>query len=106
MKQTTSQPINTMITEEHIKTEIGKLRIELATLQGQHEQMVRNFQQTQADFNQRAVANQNRFQQISGAIANLTALLNPEEPSDNGQPPAPRSRKQRPPQTIALPRQT
>lgn len=98
-----------MITEDQIKAEIGKLQVEQASLQVQHDQMVRNFQQMQAEFQQRVAANQNRFQQITGAMANLQALLQPPgQPSQNGQPSAPRKRINKPQPAAAetpLPRQ-
>lgn len=64
-----------MIKEEQIQEQITKLQTEQAALQTLHERMVANFQQTQAEFQQKVAGNQNRFQQITGAIAQLTELL-------------------------------
>lgn len=74
-----------MITQESIQEKIGKLKIEQATLQTLHERMVQEFQQAQNEFNQKVVANQNRFQQITGGIVQLMELLNslkPEQPPE------------------------
>lgn len=65
-----------MITKEQIQEKIGKLQIEQASLQSVHDNMVRNFQQAQAEFQQKVAGNQSRFQQITGAIAQLTELSN------------------------------
>lgn len=69
-----------MITEDTIKTEIEKLEREKADLKTIHETMVREDQQRQQVFQQAVVKNQNRFQQISGAIAQLQQLLNGKKP--------------------------
>lgn len=74
------------ITKEQIQEKIGKLQIEQATLQTHHDNMVKSFQEQQAQFQQVVAGNQNRFQQIMGAIAQLTELLKsfdppPEEPA-------------------------
>jgi predicted nucleic acid-binding Zn-ribbon protein len=63
------------ITKEQIQEKIGKLKIEQATLQAHHDNMVKSFQEQQAQFQQVVAGNQNRFQQITGAIAQLTELL-------------------------------
>lgn len=65
-----------MITKESIQEKIGKLQIEQATLQTRHDNIVKEFQVKQAEFQQVVTGNQNRFQQITGAIAQLTELLN------------------------------
>ena len=64
-----------MITKESIQEKIGKLQIEQATLQTLHDNMVKDFQQKQAEFQQVVTGNQARFQQLTGAIAELSALL-------------------------------
>lgn len=65
-----------MITKEQIQEKIGALRIEQATLQTLHDNMVQNFQQHQNEFQQKVSGNQARFQQITGALSQLTELLN------------------------------
>lgn len=74
------------ITKEQIQEKIGKLQIEQATLQTNHDNMVKSFQEQQSQFQQIVAGNQNRFQQITGAISQLTELLKsfdppPEEPA-------------------------
>lgn len=69
-----------MITKEQIQEKIGKLKIEQASLQTLHDNMVRDFQAQQQNFNQTVVAHQNRFQQLTGAIAQLSELLKTFEP--------------------------
>lgn len=64
-----------MITKEQIQEKIGALRIEQATLQTLHDNMVQNFQQHQNEFQQKVNGNQARFQQITGALSQLTELL-------------------------------
>lgn len=69
-----------MITKEQIQEKIGKLKIEQASLQTLHDNMVRDFQTQQQNFQQTVAAHQNRFQQLTGAIAQLTELLKTLEP--------------------------
>jgi hypothetical protein len=59
---------------ETIKKRIEENRAELAILQAKHDAMV-------ADFNNKVGLNQNRFNQLSGAIAELELLLNQEDKS-------------------------
>jgi hypothetical protein len=74
-----------MITEEHIKTQLDKHRHELTLLQSRHENMVREYQQRSESFNAQVQHNQIRFQQLSGAIGELEALLEPQnDNTDNG----------------------
>lgn len=75
------------LTKEVIQEKIGKLQIESATLQTMHDNMVKKFQEQQALFQQTVQANQNRFQQITGAISNLTELLKALEEPKNESPP-------------------
>lgn len=71
-----------MITEETINTEIEKLEKELSDLNTRHTAMLKQDQERQQLFQQSVVANQNRFQQITGAIAHLQTLLNGKEPHE------------------------
>jgi uncharacterized protein YukE len=64
-----------MITKEQIQDQIDKLKTEGTALQAMHQDMVSEFQKTQAEFQQKVAINQNRFQQITGAISELTSLL-------------------------------
>jgi len=72
-----------MITENQIKERISKLKVEKAALQASHDNLVREHQQRTAQVQQIAQGNANRMQQIIGAIAQLTQMLN----GDNGQNP-------------------
>ena len=62
-----------MITEDQIKTLIQKHKDDLQKLETVHQQMVNEYQQ-------RIVANQNRFQQLTGAVTELQQLLNGAQP--------------------------
>lgn len=62
-----------------IQERIGQLRIELASLEVSHDRLVRDFNQHQQEFQQKVTANQSRFSQITGAIAELTELLQIQE---------------------------
>lgn len=75
-----------MITEEEIQAQIAQLRAEQAALQNLHNELLLAFQKEQAEFQQKSMNNQNRFQQIQGAIAQLSGLLNNHEapPSPSG----------------------
>jgi hypothetical protein len=57
-----------------ITERITELQIERATLQQTHDQMIAAHQEATKQFQERVAANQNRFQQIAGAIAELEAL--------------------------------
>jgi hypothetical protein len=57
-----------------IEERITELRIESATLQQNHDAMIAAHQETVKLFQERVAANQNRFQQIAGAIAELEAI--------------------------------
>jgi len=50
------------------------LKIELATLQQTHQQMVEVKQKQDEEFRQRVADNQARFQQLNGAIQELEAI--------------------------------
>lgn len=72
-----------MITKDQVQEQIGKLKIELATLQVRHEQAVKERNEREQQFAQIVAANQNRFQQLNGAIGQLAELLekcNEDEP--------------------------
>lgn len=69
-----------MITKESIQEQIGKLQIEQATLQTRHDNIVKEFQFKQAEFQQVVSGNQNRFQQITGSIQSLTEMLKTFDP--------------------------
>lgn len=75
-----------MITKEEIQERINKLTVEQAALQSRHDAMVKEHQDRTAQFQQIVAGNQNRFQQITGAIAQLTEMLqgvNGETPPEN-----------------------
>ena len=73
------------MTTEKINERIGQLRIELATLETLHDKMVKDFQAQQQIFQQKVQSNQLRFQQLQGAITELTMLLTGnEEPPNPG----------------------
>jgi hypothetical protein len=77
---------NTMITKEQIESEIGALEREQLAIQKVHDQMVKDRAQREQAFQQQLVHNQNRFQQLQGAISTLKKLLNGQHPPDtNGE---------------------
>ena len=65
-----------MITKEAIEERISKLNGELANLKSAHEAMLRKHQADEQVFQQSIVNSQNRYQQLTGAIAQFTDLLN------------------------------
>jgi hypothetical protein len=67
--------------KEQIDKRLGELNIELAALQTFHDRMVADFQSRQTQFQTRVQSNQLRFQQITGAIEELTKLLTHEQPT-------------------------
>jgi len=70
---------------EAIKKRIEKNQAELTVLQKGHDVMVSEFNRRQEEFNDRVKQNQNRFQQLAGAIAELELLLGTFEQDLNGQ---------------------
>lgn len=71
-----------------IEERIKEYQVELAVLRQAHDQMVAVAQQQQQEFQNRVAQNQNRFQQLSGAIAELEQLkatCQPKE-SSNSEP--------------------
>lgn len=70
-----------MITKDMIEEEIMKLEKEQSDLQLKHQSMAVEEQTRQQAFQQQVIKNQNRFQQITGAIAHLKQLLNGKEPT-------------------------
>ena len=78
------------ITKETIEQRVRDYQVEQAVLTQSHEAMVSTFNQRQQEFNSRVAQNQNRFQQIAGAIAELTQLRHSLEAvpvADNGDEP-------------------
>ena len=67
-----------------IAERITELQIERAALQQNHDAMIAAHQETVKVFQERVAQNQNRFQQIAGAIAELEALQKDgqEEPKE------------------------
>jgi hypothetical protein len=63
-----------MITLEFIGQRIKDIEVELSMLRATHDQEVLKFQQTELEFKQLVDRNQKRFQQLSGAIAELRTL--------------------------------
>ena len=68
-----------MITEDKLKERIKQLQAELGELQQSHEAMVNERNQREQFFQQHLVNNQNRFQQLSGAIEHLKQVLNGQD---------------------------
>jgi hypothetical protein len=85
--------MSTTIDKKSIEERIKEYRIEQACLQQQHEVMIAKFQQTEQEFRQRVGANQSRFQQIAGAIAELEQLLGAKKESTNDAPTKKEKRK-------------
>lgn len=71
-----------MITQEIIKERISKLQIEQASLQSSHDKLIREHQQRVARVQEIAQGNVARMHQITGAIAQLTNLLNGQTDAD------------------------
>jgi hypothetical protein len=63
-----------MITLEFIGQRIRDIEVELSMLRATHDQEVSKFQQTEQQFKQLVDRNQKRFQQLSGAVAELRKL--------------------------------
>lgn len=76
-----------MIEEQKIQAEIEALEKELAGLKDAHSAMVKEEQARQQRFQQAVVSNQNRFQQLTGAVAHLRKLLNGENPPEQNAKP-------------------
>lgn len=66
--------------KEQIETRLTALKEELAALQASHGQLVTERNQREEEFGVKCQANQHRFQQLNGAIQELTQLLNGEKP--------------------------
>ena len=77
----------------NIEQRIQNLKIELATLNTNHEAMVAAKNQADQEFQQSVLRNQARFQQLTGAIAELELMLR-EKVETNGEP-APVNRAKR-----------
>jgi hypothetical protein len=60
-----------------MQSRIGQLRLELASLETSHERLVKDFQQ-------RVQQNQSRYQQLVGAIAELTQLIQHDNNPNSG----------------------
>lgn len=75
-----------MITKEHILDQISKLKVEQANLNTSHEELIQSHQQRTKLVQEMAQQNANRMQQIVGAIAQLTQLLNGETPKQESKP--------------------
>jgi DNA anti-recombination protein RmuC len=67
-----------------IELRIADLRAELQALNNGHDQMVAEKQKTDEEFQKRVTQNQNRFQQLIGAIAELENMMR-EGQKDNGE---------------------
>lgn len=65
-----------MTTKEEIILRRGQLEAEKLKLESEHAKMVSEFQTRQNQFQLNVSANQMRFQQITGAVAELTEVLN------------------------------
>ena len=85
-----------------IENRIREYQLELAVLRQNHEQMVAAHQQQQQKFNETVGANQNRFQQLTGAITELQQLRDTlQVKGDNNEPSQKKHRKQHEPQQPA-----
>jgi len=70
-----------------IEERIKEYRMELVVLQQTHNQMVALKQQQDTEFQQRVVVNQNRYQQLTGAIGELEQLKQKlQVTGDNNEP--------------------
>lgn len=65
-----------MITTEDIQNRIDNIQMEISILKESHDQMVAERNRTEQAFQQKALENQQRFQQLSGALNQLNDLLN------------------------------
>jgi hypothetical protein len=72
-----------MITKEAVEEQITKLKVEKVALQASHDKLIREHQARVEQVQQIASGNISRMQQITGAISQLTELLN----GQNGQKP-------------------
>lgn len=72
----------------NIEERINKLRVELQRLNNRHDAMVQENQRINQEFQQNVTKNQNRFQQLVGAIAELETMQ-AEAQTENGDEPAP-----------------
>lgn len=73
--------------KNEIHFRIGQLRGELSELEASHDKLVKDYQTQAQIFQQKVQSNQLRFQQITGAITELTKLLQHEhDTSSNGSP--------------------
>ena len=87
----------TNINLDTIENRIKEYQLELAVLRQNHDQMVAVKQQQDQEFQQRVAANQNRYQQLTGALAELDLLL--KESGGEVKPPVndePAKRKRKP----------
>jgi len=75
----------------NIEQRISKLREELQNLNNRHDAMVEDNKRINIEFGQEVQKNQNRFQQLVGAIAELENLQR-EAQADNGDAPAPKEK--------------
>lgn len=66
--------------KEKIEERLSALKEELKTLQVNHDLLVAERNQREKVFGEQVQANQIRFQQLHGAIENLSQLLNGEHP--------------------------
>jgi Fic family protein len=63
-----------MITLEFIGGRIKEIEVELSMLRATHDQSMLEFQQTEQRFKEQVDRNQKKFQQLSGALAELRKL--------------------------------
>ena len=68
-----------MISKEQIEQKIKKHQNEIQLLRDQHAKIVADHQEATNRFTQTVTDNQNRFQQLTGAVAQLQELLNGSE---------------------------
>ena len=77
---------------QKIEDRIQALMMELAALEHSHGEMVRGHQKMNEEFQQQVVKNQTRFAQITGAVTELTKLVQQptqKEPNNDNLPTSP-----------------
>jgi uncharacterized protein involved in exopolysaccharide biosynthesis len=69
-----------------IEQRITELTTERARLNAAHSELVQQNQRMNQDFQQKIVANQTRYAQLTGAIDELRHMTNGQTPSTDNQP--------------------
>jgi predicted nucleic acid-binding Zn-ribbon protein len=66
-----------MINNQSVEEKIKGLQAEVASLESIHNAMVENFKKQDEQFRQAVQNNQNKWQQLTGAITELKKMLDP-----------------------------